>query len=431
MRSSSTHAQRFQLVALFLTLLALAAGTAVSRAQAPADSAESWMIRGEFDRAERAFTERWRRDTTDYRAALGAGRIALYANRLTDADRWLGRAIALAPDSAAPRALMGEALVRRDDFKAAREHYRIGKRALREQKMAGFEGRVPNVIEGPRESSLPFVITDPLPVVRASVNGRDSLFFLIDTGGGELVLDSLVAAQLGAQTFGTGMGMFAGGVAPVTDGRVDSVRLGDFTLRQVPVRIMKTGHFSLALGGQRVDGVIGTVMLYHFLATIDYPGQRLVLRRRSPEMRKQVTSEAVAAGVEGVPMWLAGDHFMFAWARVNGRPPVQLFVDTGLSGGGFVCSEADARTYGIDLSQATVGQGVGGAGPTQTKWFMVDSLSMGTVTARGIRGVVGMLAFRQSFGFDGGGIISHQFFRPYALTFDFDAMKLYLIPPRP
>ena len=69
---------------------------------------------------------------------------------------------------------------------------------------------------------------------------------------------------------------------------------------------------------------------------------------------------------------------------------------------------------------------MGGAGRTRVSWFMVDSLSMGTLTARQVRGALGTIRFRESFGFDAGGIVSHAFFRPYALTFDFEGMRLFL-----
>ena len=51
------------------------------------------------------------------------------------------------------------------------------------------------------------------------------------------------------------------------------------------------------------------------------------------------------------------------------------------------------------------------------------------MTGRNIRGVVGTILFRATFGFDAGAIVSHQFFRPYALTFDFDGMRMLLTPP--
>jgi predicted aspartyl protease len=399
---------------------------AAAQVTAPLDRADSLFAAGAFVAAESAFRARWDRDTTDQPAARRLGTLALWSNRLDDAERWLGRAIALRPDDAAALAQLGEARYRRDDFRGAATPLRAAGRAVRAEKLEHFSGASPNRIGGTGEvTRLPFVVTDPLPIVRANVNGSDTLYLLIDTGGGELVLDSVVAAQLGVPVLGRSTGMFAGGAAPVGHGSVDSVRLGGFTVYDVPITIINARQFERAVG-HRVDGVLGTVLLYHFLATIDYRHGELVLRRRSPGSLSRFEAEASATTAAMVPFWLAGDHFMFAPGRVNGRPPVLLFVDTGLAGGGFVASDSAARTLGIDLSQVTRSEGVGGAGPVQVTWFTVDSIALGGITARGIRGALGQLAFRQSFGFDAAGIVSHAVFRPYALTFDFDGMRLFL-----
>lgn len=415
---------------LTLVALALSSRTAPAQQGVPPDSAEEWFVAGQFARAKQAFRTRWADDSTDYSAAARLGLIALLGNRLDDAERWLSRAIALRPDSVRQHAQLAEALYRSDRFADAVAHLRAARQASRATKLESFAGQTPYDISGAREMTyLPFVITDPLPMVRVGINGPDTLFFLIDTGGGELIVDDSVARAAGAVEFSRSQGTFAGGVAPVGDGRVDLVRLGEFTVRNVPVRIMNVRQTGAAVGGQRVDGIIGTVMLYHFLATIDYPGGSLILRRRTAAQLQQVEREAAARGAAAMPFWLAGDHFMFAWGQVNGRSPVLLFVDTGLAGGGFLCSEAAARDYGIDLTKAPASEGVGGAGRTRVTWFTADSLTMGTMTSRNLRGAVGTLRFRDSFGFEAGGIVSHQFFRPYALTLDFERMRLFLTPP--
>ena len=409
-----------------LVCLCLALGASRAVAQT---SADQLFAAAQFDSAARLYLVRYSADSTDYDAALVLGRIALFHNRFAAAERWLGRAMALRGDQAAPQTLLAESYARRDRFADALPLVRAAGRVQRATKFVGFGSRVPHRLVAAGDSTvLPFVVTDPLPIVVGSVNGSDTLFLLIDTGGGELVLDSVVAERLGAERFGTAPGQFAGGQAPVTDGRVDSVRLGRFTLHDVPIRIINTRQFAAVFGGQRVDGVIGTVLLYHFVATLDYPKGRLVLRRPGPAARAAFDRAARSPGAAVLPFWLAGDHFVFTWGSVNGRPAQPLFVDTGLAGGGFVCSDSTARALGIDMTRTTTSEGVGGAGRTQVTWFTVDSLRLGDVVARDIRGAIGELRFRQSFGFDAAGIVSHQVFRPYSVTFDFERMRMVLLP---
>lgn len=46
-------------------------------------------------------------------------------------------------------------------------------------------------------------------------------------------------------------------------------------------------QLSEPFGAKLLDGIIGTNLLYHFLATIDYPHPELVLRRKTAQSLKQ------------------------------------------------------------------------------------------------------------------------------------------------
>ncbi len=43
---------------------------------------------------------------------------------------------------------------------------------------------------------------------------------------------------------------------------------------------------------KRIDGVIGTTLFYHFLATLDFPRGELVLRRKNAESLKAYAAES-------------------------------------------------------------------------------------------------------------------------------------------
>ncbi|HEY6768564.1 MAG TPA: hypothetical protein VI386_27715, partial [Candidatus Sulfotelmatobacter sp.] len=59
---------------------------------------------------------------------------------------------------------------------------------------------------------------------------------------------------------------------------------------------------------------------------------------------------------------------------------------------------------------------------------MVDHLFLGDARGEKIKGMTGIFppSLENAFGFRIAGLISHQFFRPYAVTFDFTAMRLFL-----
>jgi hypothetical protein len=291
------------------------------------------------------------------------------------------------------------------------------------------------VISDAEVTRVKFVQTDPLPIVKARINDGDEVYLLIDTGAPELGLDPEFAKSIGARQFDPPeIVKFAGGkTAPVHRGSIDSIQLGEFKITNVPVNMRHGPRLPM---GKRIDGVIGTVFLYHFVSTLDYTNGELVLRRRTPDALADLDKQAEARTTHIMPFWMEGRHFMVAWGRVNDADPCLLFVDTGLAlmamRGGLVCPESTVKAAGIDLSALPSFQGMGGGGPITVTPFEVRELSLGDAIQTDLMGVHGGFPPESEYahGFRLGGIISHGFFRPYALTFDFDRMRLYLTPGR-
>ena len=65
---------------------------------------------------------------------------------------------------------------------------------------------------------------------------------------------------------------------------------------------------------------------------IDYQHAALVLRPANDSRAFLVAAKA--SGATMVRMWLAGDHFMIAPARVNAAPEALYMIDTGGAGVG-------------------------------------------------------------------------------------------------
>ena len=77
--------------------------------------------------------------------------------------------------------------------------------------------------------------------------------------------------------------------------RIESLAVGDWTIKNLPVVTLALRQLSAGLGVKRIDGCIGTTLLYHFLATLDYPHGELVLRRKTAKSLEQF---AAASGNE-------------------------------------------------------------------------------------------------------------------------------------
>jgi predicted aspartyl protease len=417
------------------SLLALiAAATAAPLGNRDADrapavaSADALFKQGKFADAGRLYAASVREDAADYHSTVRLGYVALLSNRLDEAQTWLKKAIELKPSETPAKQLLAEIFYRRDDFQRAAPLLRDLGRDAMAKKLADFHGVTPYLVEGgPEESAVKFVLTDPLPVLSVKVNGSQKVNFFIDTGAAEVVLDTAFAKQVGAKLYGDETGRFAGGrKASYQHGRIDSLTLGDITVRNVPVQIMDTRRFSAIFGGKRVDGIIGTVLLRHFISTLDYPGGRLVLRRNTKEHQEQLEREAHADTIVE-PFWMAGDHFIVAWGTIAQSKPVLFFVDTGLAGGGVTCSESLLKEAGIDLAEDQAAEGLGGGGKVKVVPFLATELALGAAKEQNVRGLfTGPFPLEYAHGFRIGGIISHGFFRPYALTFDFAGMRLIL-----
>lgn len=394
------------------------------------DRAEVLFKAGKFTEAAKICTQAEAKDPKDYRVLVRLGYLAVLSNRLKEAQEWLEKAVALKPEEPRARALLAEVFYRRDDFSKATPLLRALGREPKAKQLEDFKGLKPYDLNGKAATTtIKFVSTDPLPLLRVRVNGSDEVNFFIDTGAAEIVLDPEFAKQVGAKTYGAQTGTFAGGKqADFQNGRINSITLGDSVINNVPVHIQNTRQFSRPVfGGRQVDGIIGTVLLYHYLSTLDYPKGELVLRRNTAEDRERFLASAKEDKSIVVPFWMAGDHFMVAWGRVEQSSPVLLFVDTGLAGGGVALAESVVKEAGIRLLEGQSGEGIGAGGKVNVTPFLVKELSLGDAKERDVRGLnAGPFPLENSMGFRIGGIISHGFFRPYALTFDFTGMRWFL-----
>lgn len=405
--------------------------------QLETDSADRLFRTGKFTEAGKLYSQIVTQNPKDYSATLQLGRIALLSNRLEDAQKWLEKAISLQPGDTDAKVMLAEAFYRRDDFQKAAASLNgidvTSNKLIIEQyptlnvpKLESFKGRTPYELHGDGTNTrLKFLKTDPLPVVNVRVNGGDEVTFFIDTGASEVTLDVDFAKELGVPQFGAVQGTFSGGQhAEVQQGRIETLTVGDWTIKNLPTAMLPLRQLSKDLGVKRIDGVIGTTLLYHFLATMDYPRGELVLRRKTAE---SLAEFKVTSSGKSVPIWMASDHFMVGWGRVETLPPALLFVDTGLAQAGVKLAESAIREAGIKLEENKVSEGAGGGGKLKIVPYTVHQLSFGDIKKENVPGLYdGPFPWENMFGFHLAGMVGHDFFKRYAVTFDFQNMQIFL-----
>jgi len=402
------------------------------------ESADRLFQAGKFEPAGKHYSKIVAQNPRDHSAILQLGRIALLSNRLDEAQKWLEKAKTLQPDDTDAKVMLAEVFYRRDDFQKAAASLNgvdvSNNKLIIQQyptlnvaKLESFKGQKPYDLQGNGESTrLKFVRTEPLPIVNVRVNGGDEVTFFIDTGGSEVALDTDFAKELGVPQFGAVQGTFSGGKhAEVQQGRIESLTVGEWTVKNLPVAMLPLRQLSEGLGVKQINGIIGTTLFYHFLTTMDYPRGELVLRRKSAknleEFKKSPDKKVT------VPIWMASDHFMVGWGRVETLQPTLLFVDTGLVGAGVKLAESVIKEAGIKLEENKASEGAGGGGSLKIVPYTVHQLSFGDVKEQNVGGLYdGPFPWENMFGFHLAGMVGHDFFKPYAVTFDFQNMQIFL-----
>jgi Aspartyl protease/Tetratricopeptide repeat len=384
---------------LVVSVVFLAATTSAASQESPA----TLFARGDFPAASAAYEAVLRAHPDDKTAKLNLAAIRLYENDLGAAEPLLDSLLSVGPTGARVAPLLAELLRRRAE-------------AARGTKIEG------------RDSRVPFLTDDPLPVVRVIANGR-AANFLVDTGA-DVDLELRFAARIGVKTANAGNDVFVGGRrAPVERGMLASLSLGTATAYDVPVEVMST-HATALLPKLQIEGTVGTTYFERFLVTIDYPNKELILQPRSPQISAAFQAQAAASHAAVIPCYLVGDHFVMANAQVNGAPPGLFVFDSGLASGGIMPSTQLVRAAGISINQAQASTSYGGGGAVTAIPFVARTVSVGAAVQHDVPGIYTPQGSPfELFPFQVWGAISNDFLKHYAYTVDFDAMKIVLEKP--
>jgi hypothetical protein len=211
-------------------------------------------------------------------------------------------------------------------------------------------------------------------------------------------------------------GVFAAGAqGSIGYGRVGSVDLGGIAIEGVPVSIVD------------VDlPMVGTGFLRQFLATVDYPARRLVLRQRG----------SPAPDGTQVPFALAVTHLLIARGSLNGLEPLTFILDSGLQhedGSALTAPATTLAAAGIAIPETRKEVRESGAGHIELELgpFPVARLGLGSLVQSDLTGLYGVFPpeWAHSLGFAVHGLVSHGFLRRYAWTLDFERMTMTFASP--
>jgi len=304
------------------------------------------------------------------------------------------------------------------------------------EQMKAFGDERPYRIEWNKDKKveIPFIVSDPLPVVQVEFQGK-KMYVIIDTGGEAFYLDWEVADSLGIKPIEkVKREGFAGGKeTEVGYARADSLKIGDVTLKSIPVVLTSIKRSSKMLTDDKypISGILSTGELRQFLSTIDYPNGKLILRPKTEESKVSLERDLKGKKVTKVPFALGITHLMVVRAAVNGRDSLNLCLDSGLADSeASVAFPMQTLNYlGIPvpdteiLPENLVGPG-GGGFPVGR--FSVDELEISSLVQENLKGYYGVFPpsvyWASEFIIDG--IVSHNFLKKYSWTIDFSMMEM-------
>jgi hypothetical protein len=400
----------------------------VATAQAGGGDADALFKAGEFEEAARAYEKILKTDPRNLHAARQRGHVGLLANKFPDAEKYLTMALGLAPDDEETNYLLGDCYIRQDKFSLSVPRWQ----AAGENVYATWFGAVrgePYQIHGDI-GRVPFQQMDPSPLVEASVNGGRPKRFTFYTGAPNLSLTSTLAKEAGLNPVASQKIDFEGEVIWAYYGVLDSFKLGDIELRNVPV-----GWSSTESGedvGTDSDGLIGTWIFYHLLTTFDYAGRSLILRRPTPETAGKARADAIRAGASPLPLWLAREQYLHSRGSFAGSGARVVGVNLGGVG------EIAAGMFGETAEQLRVRTDYdreigtfGSSHPAVVYPCYPKEVRLGDAVAKGAYCYTNPnrpvnVPFPFGAGFDAMGWFAHCFWKPYNVTLDFTGMNLYI-----
>jgi hypothetical protein len=402
-------------------LARMAARDTIGRSQDAArlDSLGAPLMRlAKLDEAKKVYEAALEAAPNDAQAQAALGKIALFQDRLDDAERLLAAAGA---EPGAQEDLVAARTRRGDYAQAAGVATDLGQQGRAVMLTAMAEAPVYVLRSGPEVAKLKWVRAWPTPLVRVKLNGT-MVLMAIDTGASDLLIDESAARRTKVRKLAASRSEFWTGTrVSVDNAMVDKLDLGGMRLERIPAGIMPLGKWSLEVNpyGEPVAGVIGIEVLRRFLPTIDWKRHLLELRRLDvvPPADAQRLSFELWGVNELTVYGTVGNSRRMAFVVQSGVPscglgaPASVFEEVGIKPG--VMSRL-AKNVGAFLQGRS--------------WSSVSvpEMTIGPIAQSKMQGWVGAYDATELWrhGVRRDGLVAGDFFRDSRVTIDFRKRQL-------
>jgi len=342
----------------------------------------------------------------DPTAAAGLGKLALFRDRLAEAESLLAGAGREDPGALAD---LMSARLRGGEYAAAAklapDAGEEGRVALLERLAADGAWLVGGDDGG--ETKLLWKRAFPVPLVRVKLNGQPVLMAL-DTGTRDLLVDQSFARRCGVPpASGQSLVFWNGLRVAVRNAVVQRLDLGDLRVEQVPAGILSLRKWSNDVNPleEPVAGVIGLNLL-----------------------RRLGLVPGFARGAARVPFEIWGESELMVYGTLAGGRRMALLLATGLPGAGLGAPAEVMEEIGV--KPGSVSRLVKGAGAysRSRSWYevTVPSVSVGPLVRDRVRGWSGALDASELWrhGVRRDAMLAGEFFRGRRVTFDWQRREL-------
>jgi hypothetical protein len=363
----------------------------------------------------------------DPTAQAALGKLALFADRLGEADSLLSLAVARDRERGWVADLYA-VKVRRGEYAAAAQlAEELGDHGRAEMLNVLAATTPIRLAAGPAEARIPWVRKYPVPLVKVKINGQSMLMGL-DVGARDLLIDPAVVRRAGVQTFpAQSLVSWLGTRVAAANALVTRLEIGPMRIEEVPASVVSLRKWSLSVNPQsdQVMGVIGLSVLRQFHPTFDYPGAVLVLRRPGEPIVPVADSRTV-------PFEMWGENDITVWGHIAAGRRMAMTVQTGIPECGVaapagVFQELGLKAGGVTKLMSKAGSWLGG--PSWAK-VGVPTITVGPVTSGKVDGWSGAMddADLWRHGVRRDALLGNDFMRHSRVTFDWANRRMIFEP---
>jgi len=396
-----------------------------------ADDADALTLYGDalwggglFDEAEKAYQEARDKFPDSPRARFGVARTLAARGRLDEALVEAQTALTGSPNDPDVLVLTSEIYERRFEYDAAIPVYEryvqlLPRRVRGESEIAGtkirllrnFHGRQPMAISDEGPHTVPFTMRDKKIVIAGELNGTP-VDFVLDTGADRTAITGKSADRAGiravVETLITGVG--APGARKLAIGRADSLKLGDVTIRDIPVSIRRENMPNT----QPWQNEALSPAALGLSVVVDYKQRQLTFGRKVPAQQADFT---LPLRVYRLPV---------VRGLVNDKFPASFVVDTG---GEMLSISREMATQLAMRPPRHIGLQVWGVMGADRDAFVLPGVNLNFDAIKYQRFAVAVLNLRAPsvlLGFQLGGILGYTFLGDYHVEMDFARGELRL-----